>query len=124
MVMCKLLPTAESASLIILKMLSYRVSKKKSTLLAGCGNASAWLIIKMKMLICQSRANADVTILFGKITHLSDPEIGKMLARGLFVLEPGFHVRFWSVIYLPSTFSFYPRYCQWYWVLNLNFNGK
>ena len=36
------------------------------------------------MLIYQSKANLDEKILFGKITRHLDPEIRKMLVRGMF----------------------------------------
>ena len=42
------------------------------------------LIFKIEMLICQSKVNLDDKILFGNITHHSDPEIRKMLVRGMF----------------------------------------
>ena len=41
-------------------------------------------IFKNRMLIYQSKADLDVKILFGKITHLVDPEIRKMLEWGLY----------------------------------------
>ena len=41
-------------------------------------------IFKTKMLICQSKANLDETIFFGKVIHNLDPEIGGMLVRGMF----------------------------------------
>ena len=41
-------------------------------------------IFKIKMLIYQSKANLDEKILFGKIIHYFDPEIGRMLVRGMF----------------------------------------
>ena len=39
------------------------------------------------MLIYQSRANLHVKTLLGKIIHLSDPKIWKILVRGLHVNE-------------------------------------
>ena len=41
-------------------------------------------IFKTEMLMYQSKANLDEKILFGNITHHSDPEIRKMLVRGMF----------------------------------------
>ena len=41
-------------------------------------------IFKTEMLIYQSRANLDENILFGKITHHTNAEIGKMLVRSMF----------------------------------------
>ena len=45
------------------------------------------LIIKTYMLFYQSKANLDVKILFGKISHLLDPEIRTMLVRVLYENE-------------------------------------
>ena len=42
-----------------------------------------WPIFKTETLIYQSKANLDVKILFGKITHLLNPEIRSMLVRGI-----------------------------------------
>ena len=41
-------------------------------------------IFKTEMLMYQSKANLDEKILFGNITNHSDPEIRKMLVRGMF----------------------------------------
>ena len=41
-------------------------------------------IVKTAMSINQSKANLDEKILFGKITRHLDPEIRKMLGRGMF----------------------------------------
>ena len=41
-------------------------------------------IFKTKWLIFHSKANLDVKNLFGNATHLIDPEIRKMLERGLY----------------------------------------
>ena len=41
-------------------------------------------IFKTEMLIYHSKANLYKKILFGKITHHLDPEIRKMLVRGMF----------------------------------------
>ena len=40
-------------------------------------------IFKAKMLIYQSKANLDEEILFGIIVHNLDPEIRKILVRGM-----------------------------------------
>ena len=39
------------------------------------------------MFICQSRANLNVKIVLGKITHYLNPEISKMLVKGMFDTE-------------------------------------
>ena len=39
-------------------------------------------ILKTEMFSYWSKANLDVKILFGKITHLFDPEIREMLITG------------------------------------------
>ena len=75
------------------------------------------------MLICQSKANLDVKIVFGKVIHLLDPEIRKVLEKGFYgigkngiihllnpeirkMLEKGFYgianseIGFWSLVYL------------------------
>ena len=41
-------------------------------------------MLKTEMLIYLSKANLAQKILFGKITHHLDPEIRKMLERGMF----------------------------------------
>ena len=41
------------------------------------------LIFKNEMLIYQSKANLDDKILFGKITHHLEPEIWKILVKGM-----------------------------------------
>ena len=46
-----------------------------------------WPIFDTKMLIYQSKTNLDEKILFGKITHPFDPEIRKMLVKGIFGKE-------------------------------------
>ena len=40
--------------------------------------------LKTKMLIHRSKINLDVKILFGKITQLLEPEIGKCSKRALY----------------------------------------
>ena len=45
---------------------------KNSTPLAVCGIKCTRLILKTEMLIYQSKANSDVKIVFGKITHVLD----------------------------------------------------
>ena len=56
-----------------------QASQNKFTRLVGCGIKSMGPIFKTKMLIYQSKANLNVKILFGKITHYLDPEIRKVL---------------------------------------------
>ena len=41
-------------------------------------------IFKFEMIIGQSKVNLDEKILFGSIPHLTDPEIRKMLVKGMF----------------------------------------
>ena len=55
-----------------------------TTLLEGCGIKSMPPIFKVNMLIYQSKATLDVKILLGNIAHLIDPEIRKILERGLY----------------------------------------
>ena len=52
--------------------------------LAGCKIRSMRPIFKTEMLIHQSKANIDETILFGKITCHLYLEIWKILAMGMF----------------------------------------
>ena len=52
--------------------------------LAGCEIKRMMPILKIEMLIYLSKANLDETILFGKSTRHSDPEIRKMLVGGMF----------------------------------------
>ena len=40
-------------------------------------------IFKTEMFINQSKANLDMTILFGSIPHLTNPEIRKMLVKSM-----------------------------------------
>ena len=42
------------------------------------------LILKTKMVIFQAKANSDEKILCDKIAHHLDPEVRKMLERGVF----------------------------------------
>ena len=56
---------------------------KRFMRLAVYGIRSVYVIFKIKLLIYQSKANLDVKILFGKITHYLDPEIKKILVRGM-----------------------------------------
>ena len=51
--------------------------------LAGCEMESMTAIFKTDMLIYQSKANLDDKTLFSKITHHLDPDIRKMLVRGM-----------------------------------------
>ena len=61
------------------------MSLKKFTRSEGGGIKSMRLIFKKtKKLIYLSKANLDVKIVFGNITQLIDPEIWKILARGLY----------------------------------------
>ena len=57
---------------------------KKLTRLEGYGIRACGQYSRKKMFIYQSKANLDVESLFGNITHLVDPEVRKMLERGLF----------------------------------------
>ena len=59
-------------------------SKKKFRRLEGCGIKSMCRIFKTEMFIYQSKVNLDEKILFGSIPHLADPEIRKMLVKGMF----------------------------------------
>ena len=60
------------------------MSQNKLVLLKGYGISCMQLIFNVEMFIYQSKANLDVKILFGDITHLVDPEIRKFLERGLY----------------------------------------
>ena len=48
----------------------------------------------------QSKANLDRKILFGKIIHHLDPEIRKMLERGMFGSKDYLFISIYSFIYL------------------------
>ena len=61
-------------------------------------------IFTIEMLIYQSKANFDLKISFGKITHMFELEIWKMLVRGLSGNQ-------------NSTVNFCPRFAC-YWNLN------
>ena len=50
--------------------------------LAGYGITGKWPIFEIKMMICQSKANLDVKILFGRIPCHLNPVIREMLVRG------------------------------------------
>ena len=52
--------------------------------LAGCEIQSIAPILKIEMLTFQSKTSLHEKILFGKITHYLDPEIRKMLIKGMF----------------------------------------
>ena len=72
----------------------YRVSKKKIITFSGLWNENHAFDIQIEMIICQSRAAFNVKILPDKFTHLLDPEIKRMLERGLhdnenFMFDPG-----------------------------------
>ena len=45
---------------------------------------SMQLILKIEIIICQSKSNLDLKIFFGKIALLSDREIRKMVIRGFY----------------------------------------
>ena len=60
-------------------------------------------IFKIKMVIYHLQANLGEKILFGKITHLTDPETTKLLGGSYGNRE--FHVPFWSTIYLALKFA-------------------
>ena len=62
----------------------FQSSQEKFTGLAGCGILTMRLMFETQTLICQSKANLDVKILFGNITHLINPEIRKLLKRYLY----------------------------------------
>ena len=59
-------------------------SKKNFRRLKGCGTKSMRPIFKTEMFIYQSKVNLDEEISFGSIPHLTDPEIRKMLVKGMF----------------------------------------
>ena len=63
-----------------------------------------WPIFKTEILIYQLKVNLDVKIMFGEITHLFGPGLGKMLVRALYGNEKS-NVRFWSMTYLPLKFT-------------------
>ena len=63
-------------------------------------------IFQTEMLLYQSKVNLDEKILFGSIPHLIDPEIRKMLVKGMSGWEQKFHIPFWSIIYLLLKFYF------------------
>ena len=60
------------------------MNQNKFTRLTGFEIKSMRPIFRTKMLICQSKANLDEKILFGKITHHLDPGIRKVLLRSMF----------------------------------------
>ena len=57
---------------------------KKFRRLEGCEINSIRPIFKTEMFIYQSKVNLDGKILFGSIPRLTDPEIRKMLVKGMF----------------------------------------
>ena len=60
----------------------YRESQKKiDTLMAGYGIISVQLMFKIKVFICQSKANLTREIVFGKSTDLLVPEMRKITGR-------------------------------------------
>ena len=60
------------------------MSQNNFTRLVCCEIKCMRPIFTAKMLFFQSKANLDEKILFGKITRHSDPEIRKMLVRGMY----------------------------------------
>ena len=62
----------------------YWVSQKKVYAFGGLWNKKYVTIFKTEMFIYQSIVNLDEKILFGSIHHLTDPEIRKMLVKGMF----------------------------------------
>ena len=49
--------------------------------LTGCGIKSSPPMFRTEILIYQSRSNFDLKILFGKVTHLLEPEIREKLVK-------------------------------------------
>ena len=83
-----------------------RVSQKKLNHLEDCAIKSMWLLLKNKILIYQSKANLDMKILFGKITHLIDPKIRKTLERSLYGNQNPYSILVRSMIYSLLQFKF------------------
>ena len=76
------------------------VGSKKCMSLGGCGKKRMRPIFETKLLIYQSKANLDVKILFGNITHLIDLEIWEILEKGLFGDQDStFHSGPWFTCY-------------------------
>ena len=80
------------------------MKKSKLARFLGFGIKNTRPIFKTEILICQSKANIDMKLLFGKITRLLDQEMRKNACKG-FVLERKFHVPFWPIIQLPLNFE-------------------
>ena len=59
---------------------TYRMNTKNDTF-SGLWKKSAWSMFEFKLLIHHSKVDLDVKMLFGNITHVYDPTIGKMSAR-------------------------------------------
>ena len=59
------------------------MSQKKFRRLEGCAIKSMSSTFKTEMFIYLSKVNLDEKILFGSIPHLTDPEIWKMLVKGM-----------------------------------------
>ena len=77
-----------------------------------------WPLFKTEMLIYQSKVNLDEKILFDKFTHHVDPEVGKMLVRGMLGQKNStFHS---GQLLLAIKIKFLSL--KWTMVLNLNFN--
>ena len=86
-------------------------------------------IFKNELFIYQSKVNLDEKILFGSIPHLTDPEIRKMLVKGMFGNKnstfhsgpfqchinhgPEWNVEFWIPIQTPY------KHFDCYWVLKM-----
>ena len=73
--------------------------------LASCGKTVMRSIFKAEVLIYQSDATLDEELLFGKITHFIDTEIGKMGGGGGLHGNEYFPFQ-WSMIYSPLKFEF------------------
>ena len=58
-------------------------------------------IFKTKMLLDETKANFDMNILYGTITHVLDPKACERL-----LWERKFHPLFWPRTYLSSKFKF------------------
>ena len=90
--------------------------KKKFRRLEDCGIKSMWPILKTEMFIYQSTVNLDEKILFGRIPHLTDPEIRKMMVMGMFGNKSStFHCGPW--------FTFYWNWNSASQTGNVNFNA-
>ena len=59
----------------------------KLTRLTGCGTKAASPIFNIEVMIDQLKANLDLKVLLGKITHLLDQETRKVLVRVFYEKE-------------------------------------